>query len=725
MRIMDKLKFKSIFLLTTIIVIVSSCSGVSKNSDKPGQFSVQITDNPKTFCNPLNLTSGPGRARRAGEPVVVLYKDDYYLFITGGRGYWYSGNMRDWTYVNAPEFPGGCPSVAVKGETMYASGDKGQHNVFSSNDPKSGVWTKVGEYQRDYGDADMFIDDDGRVYMYWGWSQILPFQVVELDQENGFKEKGKPSVCFFGDYEEHGFERRRKNDVIFPYFTHRPYFPEESPWIEGPWMIKHNGKYYLQYAAIGLEFSTYSHGVYEADNPMGPFKYSQHNPLTYKTTGFMLGAGHGSTFHDKNGDLWTIAMVPAFYGGRGGSDLALFPTSVDADGVMHSNTAFGDYPQYYPGIKQNAVDNNFTGWMLLSNKKYAEASSSLEGLGASNAVDENLITHWSAATGNPGEYITVDLGKECKVYALQINFDQQDAKVAFGRGPGMGTGTRTVINRDLNAGPPRYQSYTVQVSNDNANWKMLIDKSNNPIDNRHDYTELPEPSNARYVKLTNTYTPDSGKFAVKDLRIFGNPGSATFSKIENVTVVRNPEDRRDATILWQPVKGADGYVVRYGIEPGKLYNNYMVYDANTITIHSLNKDPEYYFSVEAFDSGTDYYRERTEKTMGRGAEIELLKGREMVERKMIKEGQSEYVFENIEPGEYTFRHTFGPVLWKGELTKAQLIGSGVIPTVTDTLAMLGTGTKVLGQMEMKVFPGKANGKFVVFLMYKEPLRNKN
>ena len=44
-------------------------------------------------------------------------------------------------------------------------------------------------------------------------------------------------------------------------------------------------------------------------------------------------------------------------------------------------------------------------------------------------------------------------------------------------------------------------------------------------------------------------------------------------------IVRDPDDPRDATLTWQPVKGADGYVVRYGIEPEKLYNNYMVYDA--------------------------------------------------------------------------------------------------------------------------------------------------
>lgn len=706
---MHKLKLKTVIILAMVIFIAGPLyTQVSGKAGKPGTFSVRITDKPMTFCNPLNLSVGSERARRAGEPVVVLYKDDYYLFITGGGGYWYSGNMRDWTYISVPSFPRGCPSVATNGETLYAC-SMNAREVFASTDPKKGVWTKVGTLDSDrYGDADMFIDDDGRFYMYWGWSQVLPFQAVELDPNNGFREKGKPVICFFGNYEDHGFERRRSEDVIFPFFTHRPYFPEESPWIEGPWMIKHNGKYYLQYAAIGLEFLSYSHGVYVSDSPLGPFKYSQHNPLTFKTTGFAPGAGYGCTFHDKNGDLWTICMIPAFYGGRGGGELALFPTSVDAEGVMHSNTAFGDYPQYYPGIKKDAVDNNFTGWMLLSNKKYAEASSTLEGFDIKKAVDENFMTHWSAKTGDPGEYMTVDLGKECKIYALQVNFDQQDAKVQFGRGFGMVSGLS------------RYESFTVQISNDNKSWSMLIDKSNNTVDNRHDYTELPQPVNARYVKLTNVFTPDSGKFAVKDLRIFGNPGEAKFTKVDKVMVVRDPEDSRDATLLWQPVKGADGYVVRYGIEPNKLYNSYMVYDAYTLTIHSLNRDPEYYFKVEAFDSGTDYYRERTEQTMGRGAEIELLKDGKMLERKMIKEGKDEYVFENIVPGQYIFRHTFGPVLWRGELTNAELTGSGDQATVTDTLSALGVGTKVTGQMEMKVIPGKESGKFVVILNYNKP-----
>ena len=705
---MDTISIKT--LIRSVAVIVTTCclfSCSSNKSDEAKAFSVQISEKPLTFCNPLTLDFGTGRERRAGEPVVALFQDDYYLFITGLRGYWYSSNMRDWTYVDAPDLPGGCPSVANDGKRLIVSGDKSRRDVFASTDPKSGVWEKVGYYDREYGDADMFYDDDGRCYMYWGWSQILPFQVVELDPENGFKEKGKPVTLFFGDYKSHGFERRRPEDVLWSIFSYRDYLPEENPWIEGPWMVKHNGKYYLQYAAIGLEFTTYSHGVYVADNPKGPFKYSPNNPLTYKTTGFVVGTGHGSTFHDKNGQLWTIAMVPEIYGSGRSAELALFPTAVDADGVMHSNTEFGDYPQYYPGVKKNAVDNNFTGWMLLSKKKYVEVSSTLKGYEAENAVDENFRTHWSAASGDPGEYMTVDLGTTCSIYALQVNLDQQDVKMNVGPG------------RGFRMPPPldRYESFTVEVSGDNKNWTMIVDRSNNRADVRHDYTELPEPVNARYVKVTNVFTPEDGKFAVKDLRIFGNPDAATFTQVKDVTVIRDPQDPRNANLLWQPVEGADGYVVRYGIEPEKLYNDFMVYDANTLFIHSLNRDEKYFYEVEAFDSGTEYFHEKTRQTMGIGAEIELFRGNEMLGRKMIVEGKNEYVFENIVPGEYRLRHAFGPTMWVGALSKDQVIGAGDQPVISEKLSDLGVGTDVRGELDITVIPGRESGKFVVTLKY--------
>ena len=163
---MSKMTLKTFFRLAIVILIAcTSLFCVSDHSEKPGAFSARITDKPLTFCNPLNVVVGSERARRAGEPVVVLHQDDYYLFITGGRGYWYSDNMRDWTHVNAPDFPGGCPSVVSDGQKLIASGDKGLHGVFASINPKNGVWEKVGEYQRDYGDADMFTYNIGRHHL--------------------------------------------------------------------------------------------------------------------------------------------------------------------------------------------------------------------------------------------------------------------------------------------------------------------------------------------------------------------------------------------------------------------------------------------------------------------------------------------------------------------------------------------------------------------------------
>jgi hypothetical protein len=84
---------------------------------------------------------------------------------------------------------------------------------------------------------------------------------------------------------------------------------------------------------------------------------------------------------------------------------------------------------------------------------------------------------------------------------------------------------------------------------------------------------------------------------------------------------------------------------------------------------------------------------------------------------MTFEGVDEYVFESITPDFYTLRHTFGPVLWSGELTASELIGSGVEPTVTAKLTELGKGTKVLGEMNLKIFPGKESGKIVVTFNY--------
>ena len=678
-----------------------------------------------TFANPLDVVVGNERAVRGGEPVVIIYDDNYFLFVSHRRGYWYSADFRDWTYVDAPGYPGGVVSVVeMDGKLIGCS--MNNRNVYRAIDPYKGEWERIGELSSDrYGDANMFVDDDGRLYMYFGWSQVMPFQVVELDKET-FKEKGEPKPLFWSDIKNHGFEGRKPEDVIYSIFNgRRDYGPEELPWIEGPYMIKHNGKYYLQYAAIGLEFISYSHGIYVSDSPMGPFTYSEHNPLTFKTSGFQVGAGHGSTFHDKKGNLWTICMIPAQYGEGGrGSELAIYPTAVDKQGVMYSNTALGDYPQYYPDERKVGGVDNYVDWKLLSVNKKAIVSSTFENYKPSQALDEDFKTCWVAATGDAGEFFTVDLGDKASINAIQINWDHIGAARAGGGMGGFGGMMGGGRTQQAQA-EQLYQCYEVFVSDDNSNWTKIISKPQNKMELKHDYNELEKPVSARYVKVVNVATYDNAKFSIKDLRIFGTTPKMKTQKVSKFMAVRNPEDRREANVIWEPVAGADGYVIRYGIEKNKLYNSYIVYGKNQLYMHSMNTKPEYYFEVEAFTSGLPQYRENPLETIGLGAEIQLAQrggggnagyaqgaGTRYI---MLKEGVTEYSFGEVGPGTWTLSHSYGPVLWSGQLTEKELISNEANPkpTVTAKLTLLGEGTNNTGYLEMQVIPGKEQGKIIV------------
>ena len=94
---------------------------------------------------------------------------------------------------------------------------------------------------------------------------------------------------------------------------------------------------------------------------------------------------------------------------------------------------------------------------------------------------------------------------------------------------------------------------------------------------------------------------EEGPIAVRDLRIFGKgPGKAP-ERVSGLIVQRDENNPLSARLKWEPVPDAMGYVVRYGISPGKLYHDYQVMGTNKLTINSLNRDASYYFTVDAFN----------------------------------------------------------------------------------------------------------------------------
>ena len=717
-------KLLSICVLLALILSSVAFTGAIAETDTDDVFPLvytgkEVITNPTTYCNPISITKGNSRLLRGGEPVITMFEDDYYLFLSHTKGYWWSHDFVDWTYVDAPNLRAGIVGVVNIDGKLYNYAGNTDNVVTTTDDPKSGEWYQVGTFSsNNYGDASMLYDEEtGRLFMYYGWSQLLGIRVVELDKTT-FKEISEPVVCIWGDPHNHGWETRYKADNIFPYFDHRDYRVQEYGWTEGGHPLKYNGKYYLLYSSIGLEFYSYGQGIYVADDPMGPYVYQEENPFTLKTTGVAPGGGHGSIFVDRDNNVWGVAMMPyALSGGRGDTLIALYPAGVDEDGVMHGKTEFGDYPQYLPGVVENPVEDNFTGWMLLSLNKKIEASSTLENCWTAHAVDEDAKTYWSAETGDAGEYITVDLGAVCDIRGIQILWDR-----AAG----------TTASRDA---LEQYQSFTIEVSDDNENWTLIVDKSNNGQDLRSDYFEMPTPVYARYVKLTNVFTPDDGKFAVKAFRVFGNPEESTWTMVDeaNLKVVRSEEDRRYAHLLWDEVEGAEGYIIRYGVDPEKLYNSYMVYGKSYLDVPSLNVDNEYYWEVEAFSTNTPRYDENTFETQGRGVEFDLNKAADeeagteaSTTRIMTYEtyGRDEvYVFDNITPGTYSLRHTFGVGIWGPvELTEAELIGDSTEPTVVALdLTEFGLGSTEWGTVEVRVYPGETSGRIEVTLNYNDDI----
>lgn len=543
----------------------------------------------RTYCNPINIDYGytpipnfatEGKHRATADPVIVTYKGDYYLFSTNQWGYWWSSDMSHWNFVSRsflrPEhkvYDDLCaPAVWVQGDTLLVFGSTytSKFPIWMSTNPKANEWKEaIHDFTPGGWDPDFFRDDDGRLYLYHGSSNRYPIYGVEVDPKT-FQLIGARKEMYLLEPYKYGWQRFGENlDDIFL-----------DPFIEGAWMTKHNGKYYLQYGAPGTEFSGYADGVIVGNAPLGPFK-PQPMPFSYKPGGFARGAGHGATYQDKWKNYWHISTIGISVKNNFERRVGIWPTGFDKDGVMYCNTAFGDYPTYLPDGPADHLKGKFTGWMLLNYNKPVTVSSTLGSYSANNAVDEDIKTYWSAATGNAGEWIVTDLGNISTVNAVQINYADQDAEF-------------------LGKSHDVYHQYQLWYSADNKHWQLLADKSKNKTDVPHDYVELDNPVKAKYIKLVNLHMP-TGKFALSGLRVFGNGGGARPDTVQHFIVLRTEKDKRSAWIKWRLSGDAYAYNIYTGTEPDKLYNCIMVHNTNQYFFKAMDKDLPFYFQIEAIN----------------------------------------------------------------------------------------------------------------------------
>jgi hypothetical protein len=604
-------------------------------------FSYQVyAENQRTYCNPIdidyrfgaelpqsrvNFPGEPLTCRASADPVIINHKVDgktigYYMVATSGRGYWKSQDLANWQHVTPDNWPSSYlrkeigqeerdmiapTALSVDGKFYVMPSSHGiKAPIYVSSDPENGKF-EVSNPSLTFPDMPnpsglwdpaLFHDEDSdKWYLYWGSSHTFPIVGSELAIiSNRLDIATYPRAMLYLYPDQHGWERFG--------FDHRD---EHKPsYVEGAWMTKHNGRYYLQYGAPGTSENMYANGTYVGDGPLGPFVYAPYNPISYKPGGFVTGVGHGNTFQDKYGNYWNTGTCWVGVNWVFERRIVMVPAGFDLDGQMYANTRFADFPHYAPTEKWKDKGDLFTGWMLLSYKKPCRASSQRPGEAvdkngirynflASNVTDENPRTFWVAENNQAGQALTIDLEQVCDIKAVQINYSDfmvKSSDLLEPRKP-----AAEYVDKV-------YTHYKIYASTDGNTWIEIGNNTHEKMNRSNPYIELKKSVKARYVKFENVHVPME-HLAVSDIRIFGNGSGPNPEAPGGFLVERDHTDGRNAFISWEPVKDAVGYNILWGIHPEKLYQSYQVWaDAPAkLELRALNLRQEYYFAIETFN----------------------------------------------------------------------------------------------------------------------------
>jgi xylan 1,4-beta-xylosidase len=457
---------------------------------------------PKTYCNPLPLPSYPVvRAAPGGldyrslaDPTVIKYGGKWYLYPSYEMA-WVSEDLINWEHVPMKLSGAGrgspfAPTVLEHNGSFYLTANG--TGLYRSSDPL-GPWEYAGDIKDQNGkkviwvDPMLFADDDGKIYAYYG-SGNEGIWAVELDPLDLTRFRAPARNCFRFE-PSHLWERwGEKNEF------------DDRSWIEGAWVTKNNGRYYLQYSAPGTEWKNYSVGVYTSTSPLGPFTYDARNPILCDRGGLINGTGHHSVVEGPDGGLWAIYTV--LYRNRHKFErrLALDPVGFDRRGNMVFNGP-SETPQWAPGVKKDAWLGNDAGSIPLSIDKDISASTTSPGRDAVYAIDNNVRTWWEAQEGDPKPSLKVDLGREFSIEAARILFS--DAHLDSKKG--------------VLPGPFQFK---LEASSDDVVYRIVWDKTKNTGDRNIEYGEFPA-QRSRYVRLTVTGGPSGLPVGILEFTVFG------------------------------------------------------------------------------------------------------------------------------------------------------------------------------------------------------------
>ena len=390
----------------------------------------------------LNLTAAapPGRQPHLANPILPGYYADpsmvqfdghVYVYATidpwGGAtlGCWESTDFKNWTYQNlnwptkaACTSPTSKPNMCWAPSVVHAPNGKfymfvsvGSEVWVGSADQPLGPWHdahggkplvadgfKPGYHMID---AEAFVDADGSSYLYWGsgWNWV-----------NGkcWAVKLKPDLASFDG---------EVRDV-----TPANYF-------EAPFMIKHDGHYYLMYShGKTIEDSYQIHYAIGA-TPLGPFTEATNSPILVTDLARNIRSpGHHAIF-SKDGHYYILYHrhnIP-FDGTFVGRQVCVDELHFTADGLIDKVLPTHEGAPLVQGRlagRTNLADPANGTKVTASSQRNPYTSPEL-------VLDDNYATLWAAAPGATNAWLQLDFGHDQTFARQSLRFEYAWKAYAF------------------------------------------------------------------------------------------------------------------------------------------------------------------------------------------------------------------------------------------------------------------------------------------------------
>ena len=304
------------------------------------------------YQNPLPI-------KNIGDPFVLRVPDGtYYCYATSatdGFKAWTSPDLVHWTntgYIYQRRDDSWGTSDFWAPEVVHYEGKYFLHysarwgenqslriGVATSNSPGGPFVDVFNQPMFDFGyaaiDGHVFFDEDGSKYLYY--SRDCSENVVD------------------GRHESHLYVAELNDDLTSlkrePLLITKPeqdWEKRSGPewlWNEGPFVLKHNSRYYLMYSANFFASREYSVGYAVAESPMGPFVKAAHNPILFAPNGEISGPGHNSVTTSPDGrELFIVYHIHTDPQSPGGDR----QVCIDRIGFREDGSLYVTGPTYTP-----------------------------------------------------------------------------------------------------------------------------------------------------------------------------------------------------------------------------------------------------------------------------------------------------------------------------------------------------------------------------------------